>query len=285
MRQSCRCDRDGGESRHRRCGAGRSASARSCLRQVKSWLVLTPYRRATPCPPPPAQRLGDQAALVLLRPAPACLPPEDLDLRHPLAPRTGLTTPRQTSRSGHPPDPRHATRRPSPDGSSPDSTNRGSGRSASSRGGVAWHLSWQKVRGSGTTRSRTTPGSPRSAASMGASSAPHWPFPSRSAAWPPSPHVAQGRAGAAGLVRRRRPRRPARAGRQGRWRAKPAGGRQDFRAGATSAARRAPAHHAPIARALAAGAGASSRPAGHLQHREAVLPDHAVIVGGDHHVP
>ena len=76
-------------------GAGRSASARSCLRQVKSWLVLTPYRRATPCTVPPGrQRLGDQPALVLVRPAPACLPLEDLDLRHPLAPRTGLTTPR-----------------------------------------------------------------------------------------------------------------------------------------------------------------------------------------------
>src|SRR3712207_3556515 len=34
--------------------AGRSAPTRSCLRQVKSWLVFTPYRRATPCTVPPA---------------------------------------------------------------------------------------------------------------------------------------------------------------------------------------------------------------------------------------
>jgi hypothetical protein len=39
-------------------GAGRSASARSCLRQVKSWLVLTPYRRATPCTVPPAANVS-----------------------------------------------------------------------------------------------------------------------------------------------------------------------------------------------------------------------------------
>ena len=38
--------------------AGRPATARSCLRQVKSWLVLTPCRRATPCTVPPAANVS-----------------------------------------------------------------------------------------------------------------------------------------------------------------------------------------------------------------------------------
>ena len=55
----------------------------SCLRQVKSWLVLTPCRRATPCTVcARRQRLGHQPALVLLCPAPARPLVEDLDLRH-----------------------------------------------------------------------------------------------------------------------------------------------------------------------------------------------------------
>ena len=85
-------------------GTARSipAPARYSLRQVKSWLGLTPCRRATPCTVAPGtEGLGDQPALVLLRPAPACLPSEDLD--HPLAPAPRLTTPRQTRRSGDPP--------------------------------------------------------------------------------------------------------------------------------------------------------------------------------------
>ena len=45
--------------------------------------------------------LGDQPALVVLRPTPACLPSVNLD--HPLAPAPRLTTPHQTRRSGDPP--------------------------------------------------------------------------------------------------------------------------------------------------------------------------------------
>ena len=60
------------------------APTRYSLRQAKSWLGLTPCRRATPCTVAPgAKRLGHQPALVLLRPAPARLPAEDLD--HPPA--------------------------------------------------------------------------------------------------------------------------------------------------------------------------------------------------------
>src|SRR3954452_25165899 len=49
------------------------------------------------------ERLGHQPPLVILRPAPPRPPLEDLDPAHPLAPATGLTTPRQTRRSGDPP--------------------------------------------------------------------------------------------------------------------------------------------------------------------------------------
>ena len=49
------------------------------------------------------ERLGHQPPLVVLRPAPTRPPLEDLDPAHPLAPSTGLTTPRQTRRSGDPP--------------------------------------------------------------------------------------------------------------------------------------------------------------------------------------
>jgi hypothetical protein len=56
---------------------------------------------------PGCQRLLHQPALVILRPAPPRLPAKDLD--HPLAPAPRLTTPRQTRRSGNPPD--HPTTR------------------------------------------------------------------------------------------------------------------------------------------------------------------------------
>src|SRR5690606_13214936 len=44
------------------------------------------------------QGLRDQPALVLVRPAPSRLPAKNLDPRHPLAPRTSLTTRCKTAR-------------------------------------------------------------------------------------------------------------------------------------------------------------------------------------------
>src|SRR5690606_29819132 len=51
------------------------------------------------------QGLRDQPALVLVRPAPSRLPAKDLDPRHPLAPRTSLTTRCKTSRRDDSPEP------------------------------------------------------------------------------------------------------------------------------------------------------------------------------------
>ena len=72
-REAVRRDRLGGTGRRQAAGdailtaakpgiltgrAGRSASAPSRLRQVKSWLGLTPYRRATPCTVSPAANVS-----------------------------------------------------------------------------------------------------------------------------------------------------------------------------------------------------------------------------------
>src|SRR3954451_11961745 len=99
-------------------GTARSipAPARYSLRQAKSWLGLTPCRRATPCTVAPGPMVSATSRRLSSSDQRRRACPRKISTIRPLAPAPSLTTPRQTRRSGILPAHHARARRPRPDG-------------------------------------------------------------------------------------------------------------------------------------------------------------------------
>src|SRR4051794_1877668 len=83
------------------------APTRYSLRQAKSWLGLTPCRRATPCTVAPGPKVSATSRRLSSSDQRRRACPRKISTIRPLAPAPRLTTPRQPRRSGDPPSSPH----------------------------------------------------------------------------------------------------------------------------------------------------------------------------------